>query len=513
MKKFGKISAMLLAVLMMFSACPLGLFSLTASAEESTKTSGITGGCKWEVDGTVLTISRYDSGLMGDYEGSTPWEKNITEVIIKKGVTNVGWAAFRGCAELTKATIPDGVTIIDYGAFDGCEKLTEITIPDSVTSIGSYAFFACTSLASVKMPDGVTSIGYSVFNGCEKLTEITVPDSVTSISSDAFENTGYYNDEKNWNQNVLYIGNHLIAAKSEISGNYEIEAGTKTIAENAFNGCTLLTSITIPNGVTSIGEYVFSGCTLLTNIKIPDSLTNIGWYAFDNTGYYDDEKNWNQNVLYIGNHLIAAKSEISGNYEVKAGTKNIVSIAFVGCSNLTSITIPDSVISIGDSVFYNCTGLTRVTIPNSVASIGSSAFSGCTSLASVNIPEGITNIGWFAFSNCTSLTSIIIPNSVTYINSDAFYGCPNVVIYGSAGSYAETFAKNNGIKFVNGKPLGDANGDGRVDILDLISLKKRLAETGEDAPAEENDPADVDKNNKLNASDIAALRKILLGIA
>ncbi|MBQ8060217.1 MAG: leucine-rich repeat protein, partial [Prevotella sp.] len=102
---------------------------------------------------------------------------------------------------------------------------------------------------------------------------------------------------------------------------------------------------------------------------------------------------------------------------------SIGSWAFYNCSGLTSVTIPNSVTSIGDRAFYNCSGLTSVTIPNSVTSIGSWAFYNCSGLTSVTIPNSVTSIGSWAFSGCSGLTSVTIPNSVTSINSYAFYGC------------------------------------------------------------------------------------------
>ena len=133
-----------------------------------------------------------------------------------------------------------------------------------------------------------------------------------------------------------------------------------------------LTDITIPADITEI-KYTFNGCTSLTSVTIPDSVTSIGGSAF------------------------------------------------YGCTSLTSVTIPDSVTSIGSYAFFNCSSLTSITIPNSVTSIGGFAFKNCHSLTSVTIPDSVTSIGRAAFSWCTSLTSITIGDGVTSIGDGAFY--------------------------------------------------------------------------------------------
>ena len=315
-------------------------------------------------------------------------------------------------------TIPDNVTSIGNSTFEGCSGLTSVTIPDNVTSIGNSAFRECSSLTSVTIPDGVTSIESWAFYNCYSLTSLTIPDSVTSIGYWAFSKTGYYNESSNWENDVLYIGNCLIAVKNTISS-CTIKDGTRLIGDSAFEYNSSLTSVTIPNSVTSIGDN-----------------------AFYKTGYYNESSNWENDVLYIGNCLIAAKNTISS-CTIKDGTRVIGNSTFYDCSRyLTSVTIPDSVTSIGYRAFYDCYSLTSVTIPDSVTSIGKEAFWYCNSLTSVTIPDGITSIGDYTFAGCSRLTSATIPDSVTWIGKSAFSDCsrltsvtiPNSVT--SIGDYA-----------------------------------------------------------------------------
>ncbi len=323
------------------------------------------------------------------------------------------------------------VTSIGVEAFYGCSGLISVTIPESVTSIGNSAFSGCSGLTSVTIPDSVTSIGVEAFYGCSGLTSITIPDNVTLIGYGAFADTAYYNNDSNWTGDVLYIGNYLIEAKDTISGSYSIRGGTKTIAYDAFWGCSGLTSI-----------------------EIPDSVTSIGAEAFEGTAYYNDDNNWTDDVLYIGNHLIEAKYT-SESYSIRGGTKTIADEAFQGCWDLISVTIPNSVTSIGRIAFYECIYLTSVTIGSGVTWIGDVAFVACNELAEINVDENnqtyhaqgnclietksktlivgcktskipddgsVTSIGYGAFS-CHSVTSITIPDSVTEIGDRAFECC------------------------------------------------------------------------------------------
>ncbi len=221
----------------------------------------------------------------------------------------------------------------------------------------------------------------------ETLKEMTVPESIEPATVSSFFSSGKIpNIEKlticGRGTYEVYEGNaFLINSKGAVieclvtTSDIKIPSTATSIGDNAFQGCTNITSIEISNSVTSIGDYAFQGCTSLTSITIPDSVKKIGKYAFQD------------------------------------------------CSALTSITIPDSVTAINQFTFKNCSGLTRIMFGNSVAIIGESAFAACSGLTSLTIPNSVTNIYNFAFAGCNGLTQTIIGNSIISCSGTAFANC------------------------------------------------------------------------------------------
>ena len=204
--------------------------------------------------------------------------------------------------------------------------------------------------------------------------------------------------------------------------------GLSSIGANAFNNCSELTFITLPNTLTTIGNSAFYNCSgLIGSLTIPNSVITIGNYAFYNCSGFMGLLTIGNAVTSIGNSAFEGCRNFTGSINIPNSVVTIGSSAFKGCTAFWgTLTIGNSVTTIGSEAFSGCTGLVGdIVIPNSVTSIGSSAFYNCHSFTgTLTIGDSVTSIGSSAFSQCYGLTGdLVIPNSVTSVGSSAFYSC------------------------------------------------------------------------------------------
>ena len=448
------------------------------------------------------------------------------DVEIPDGVTSILGGTFAECTSLTSIAIPDSVTSIASAAFSNCTSLLKISIGAGIQTLENIPYDSesletievspdntayasmdgilyskdCTTLiccpkkksGEALVPSGVTKIQNSAFDKCSSLTKITIPASATEIGETGYEQSpeavfdrcSALNEiaVESGNPNYLsYDGILYDKNTSELLFCPEAKTavdfldGVTEIGYCAFEDCSLLKSIVIPNTVTALQEYAFRRCTALTKITIPSSVSDINWRGISECPrltniYYDGtEAQWDEysianedsarfatihfsdeTVRLPEDFLEYSKNE-DGTFTVYANNPCLIEAdipsevdgvsvtgvdGFGSCYYLENITIPESVTNIGARTFSKCISLTSFIMPDSVTSIGEGAFTGCSNLKSIQLSDSLTELSGSngfvdsgtngIFADCTSLERIVIPDGVTSIGALTFYNCTSL---------------------------------------------------------------------------------------
>ena len=409
------------------------------------------------IDNDTIPQNAFRASVGGD---------KIELVYMTDRVRSLGSSAFHDCENLKKIRLSENLSEIPSDAFRDCYSLKEIDLPKNLKSIGSGAFSYCYDLKEITLPKTLNSLSNSFsYSGLES---ITIPDSVTSSPL-------YGTFEGCDSLEIAVVGNSI----GELNGTFKsakklrsvvLGSGLKTISNGAFEGCTSLRSISIPDNVTSINN-AFKGCSSLTTINIGE---NNSIYSAENGIIYNKAKTkiyeWPTASGEITVSLPYAEYTFRDNDNITGvilNTPNLYYRCFYSCNNLesvslpeglttipkesffatkiSSIVIPSTVKTIDENAFNGCNELTSITIPQSVTSINKNAFLSCSKLSQVTISEGCTTIGSGAFGSCPSLTSIVIPDSCTSLGESSFSGDTSLesVVLGSGISkiYNYTFSR------------------------------------------------------------------------
>ncbi|MDD6794387.1 MAG: leucine-rich repeat domain-containing protein [Clostridiaceae bacterium] len=398
----------------------------------------------------------------------------IPEYLGDKKINIIAKRAFLNCEDLSELIIPKSVEIIGNEAFYGCSNLNKVTFKGEIKNIGKNAFkttclyeeesnwknnalYINNWLIKVRdnyegeffAKDGTVGIADNAFDGCNKLTSIYIHSSVNYIGNEAFKDCSALVNIR-FPEAVCKFGNNVFLGCKSLS-TIKLPYGIKRI--NGFRNLTNLKEIRCPNSVTVIDREAFEGCTSLNKIEIPKDLKSIKQNAFNDTAFFNDKRKWKNHALYLDKWLIKAEEGIDKQYSVKEGTVGIASAAFSinpldrkGISSLEEIYLPNSLKYIGDNAFMGCTNLIKINIPEQVECLNQSLF-GYTGLREIVIPASVKYMDIWVFHGCTELKSIIIENPDINIKWPAFC-CENAIIHSYENSNAKVYANKYKLHFI-----------------------------------------------------------------
>lgn len=440
----------------------------------------------------------YELSVNGDYfivknDNGVPYASEITVASSRPNPSNssemipvrsIGASAFARNTVLKKVILPATITAIETNAFDGCSALTTVEFyggDSQLTRLENGAFNNCSALTGIALPSTLKTIGNIAFFGCTQLVDIVIPESVTEIGYRALYNTGYYNDSKNWVGGALYAGLHLIKVNNtyftDSITDFTVKTGILTIGDYAFEGCTGINKVSIPDSVKTIGRDAFSGCVNLKEVEYHGSVSD--WFAITFVSTLSSP-------MYYATHM-SILGEINSELVLPDNITSIPAGTFKGNTNITKVTIPAKVTSIGDEAFMGCINLKEIVFANdNISYMGKNAFFNTGFYnASENWKEGVLILGnhILATNSDFNATTYVIEDNIRTISAGAFADCDitdltigSGVVWFGAGAFntsalqSVTF-KGNGTWFA--KNLGGAARSVSVtDNIANVSLLK-----------------------------------------
>ncbi len=485
------------------------------------------------------------------------YDRKLSEAELPATLEEIGECAFSQDA-LTSVDFGDSLKQIGLLAFSN-NPLSSVSIPDSVESVGSSAF-SRTAIKQAAVGNSLAKLSDSTFFSCENLTSVTLGDKVASIGQNCFESCSSLTD-LTINSPSVEVGSRAFAGCSLKNFTDWDKLGTE-VAYSAFRN-TGIEQVSLPPTVTSLAYCSFAGSKDLASISLPDSLLKVDSKSFDGTKWFSDQDN---GVVYLDKVLYDCKGALAGNtsLKVKDGTISLAEHALTGQSGLTAITLPDSLKRIGNSEFYQ-TNISEITIPASVQEIGDRAFAGCKTITSVKVdkdnpyytdvdgvlyskdmteliycpkrndssfkvPVSVTKIASFAFADADISELTILRDDVQIApfafgfdvvytrNNGGFYGenyqvnyqAMNVICHeGSpAQAYAQSMLLNIQSTEERAFELGDADGDGDTNLMDVTYIQMSFADPSEINVADRI-AVDIDRNKLVEIIDATYLQRWL----
>ena len=474
-------------------------------------------------------------------------DTEVTDLTIPDGITTIKDFAFAGCVCLTSVAIPNSVTSIGTNAFEDCTGLTSVTIGNFVTEIGPVAFEGCTALTSVTLGNAVTTIGGSAFAGCTALTNIEIPNSVTNIGINAFSGCTSL-ASATIGKCVTSIGGGAFKGCEALTS-IDIPNSVTSIGGLAFSGCTGLTSLTLGNSIATIGKDAFQNDPAIETITCKaaarptwEDMSMFTQNVYNHTPLhvpvdidrtYKADPYWGQFLNIIGDvsEVMAYDFEVDDIYYKIVDNEASVTykcIAYLYHESHTVsgytgyVTIPATVTyqditypvtSINEHAFDGNPSLTSITLPNSITSIGNFAFR-CAPLTSIIIPGSVTDIGYEAFVMCYELTSMTcMATTPPTASGDFFNNYSSATLYVPASSVnlyktIEPWKNFSDIQALS--PSGDVNGDGETNIGDTNSVIDVIINGGGIGGHSRIPACDVNGDGEVNIADVNAIIELII---